>query len=136
MALMIRVSACSPDSELGTLLSRAIQKSYHVHQQQYLARVRDLVLAHDPHEPPVAVGSPLPLDINFFDRWKKGEVKVRLQTHQNTAVLPSLRTAFSLSWQSSLHSTCLWSAFEVLLSRCKMHQLPLCKSNYQTKNSI
>ena len=64
------------DSELGTILSRAIQKSYHVHQQQYLARVRDLVLAHDPHEPPVAVGSPLPLDINFYDRWKKGEVKV------------------------------------------------------------
>lgn len=71
----ITMGLAEPASELAMCLTRAIQQSYHVAQQSYLAQARELLLAYDPHAPPVTVGQPLPLDAAFYERYRQGKVK-------------------------------------------------------------
>jgi hypothetical protein len=69
--------ACSAGSDLASCLSRAIQQSYHIVQEQYLAEARELLSSHDRFAPPVVVGQPLPLDAAFYQRYQEGRAKVR-----------------------------------------------------------
>jgi hypothetical protein len=62
---------------LASCLTRAIQQSYHIVQEQYLAEARELLSSHDRFAPPVVVGQPLPLDAAFYQRYQEGKVKVR-----------------------------------------------------------
>eukprot|EP00775_Hariotina_reticulata_P007918 gene7918-8114_t len=71
----VSMGLAEPGSDLSSCLSRAIQESYHIVQEQYLAQARDLFLSHDPHAPPVTVGQPLPLDAAFYQRYQQGHVK-------------------------------------------------------------
>eukprot|EP00877_Chromochloris_zofingiensis_P011162 jgi/Chrzof1/629/Cz01g23020.t1 len=71
----LQLGFTAADDELSTHLSRAIQKSYHLQQQQYLEQARDIISAYDPHAEPVKVGMPLPLDANFYERYQKGQLK-------------------------------------------------------------
>lgn len=63
-------------SDLARCLSRAIQESYHVVQEEFLAAARELLLADAPHAEPVTVGEPIPLDMAFYQRYKQDKVKV------------------------------------------------------------
>eukprot|EP00878_Enallax_costatus_P008594 GHUV01008985.1.p1 GENE.GHUV01008985.1~~GHUV01008985.1.p1 ORF type:complete len:754 (+),score=301.21 GHUV01008985.1:377-2638(+) len=71
----VMTGLAQPGSDLASCLSRAIQESYHVVQEEFLAAARELLLAHDPHAEPVTVGEPLPLDMTFYQRYKQGKVK-------------------------------------------------------------
>ncbi|WIA09183.1 hypothetical protein OEZ85_008594 [Tetradesmus obliquus] len=71
----VAVGLAEPGSDLASCLSRAIQQSYHVVQEQYLAEARELLASHDRLAPPVVVGQPLPLDAGFYQRYKEGKVK-------------------------------------------------------------
>jgi hypothetical protein len=62
---------------LASCLTRAIQQSYHIVQEQYLAEARELLSSHDRFAPPVVVGQPLPLDAAFYQRYQEGRAKVR-----------------------------------------------------------
>jgi hypothetical protein len=70
-------AAAAAGSDLASCLTRAIQQSYHVVQEQYLAEARELLASHDRLAPPVVVGQPLPLDAAFYQRYQEGKVKVR-----------------------------------------------------------
>jgi hypothetical protein len=60
---------------LGAALGRAVQASYHSAQEGLLARARDAAARAGPGAVPVTVGSPLPLDGLFYQRYREGQVK-------------------------------------------------------------
>lgn len=61
---------------LGVALGRAVQRSYHAAQQEYLARAREAAARAGPGAVAVTVGVPLPLDAAFYQRYKDKQVKV------------------------------------------------------------
>lgn len=101
-------AAAPAGSDLASCLSRAIQQSYHVVQEQYLAEARELLASHDRLAPPVVVGQPLPLDAGFYQRYKEGRVKVG-----------DIRVFLQLL-QASKH---LWAAPVHLLALAEQHTI-------------
>jgi hypothetical protein len=119
-----------PGSDLAALLSRAVLQSCHVHTQQYLARVRELIASHDWHQPPVAVGAPLPLDAAFYQRWRSGQVKVSRGRGASTtsggrAVFGGWGTYTGVMLWLQHHVPCLSSPQHSLLSHPTPPVLPL-----------
>ncbi|KAF6266527.1 hypothetical protein COO60DRAFT_1654215 [Scenedesmus sp. NREL 46B-D3] len=71
----VAVGLAEPGSDLASCLTQAIQQSYHVVQEQYLAEARELLSRHDRYAAPTVVGQPLPLDASFYQRYQAGNVK-------------------------------------------------------------